>query len=179
MSQTVRRDMCHIVSGFTLTGRFGPGYTPTSMIYLDYAATAPLRPEVAERIRELTQQPLGNPSSLHRAGRKARMVLEHARERCARALGVKVEEILFCSGATEADNLAILGALTHFDSRWEHIVSSRVEHAAVFETVKRQEQLGRGVSWLSRGPRGTRLPRRTGAPTGAASRQFGFRHGGE
>lgn len=77
------------------------------------------------------------------------MVLEHARERCAEALGAKVEEIIFCSGATEADNLAILGTVTHGDTRQQHLVSSPIEHAAVFETVKRQEQLGRGVSWLS------------------------------
>ncbi|MCA9781294.1 MAG: aminotransferase class V-fold PLP-dependent enzyme [Candidatus Eremiobacteraeota bacterium] len=118
------------------------------MIYLDYAATAPLRPEIAERVHELGLQQLGNPSSLHRAGRKARMVMEHARERVAECLGAKVEEILFCSGATEADNLAILGAVSHADTRQQHLISSLVEHAAVYETVKRQEQLGRSVSWI-------------------------------
>lgn len=118
------------------------------MFYLDYAATAPLRPQINERIQELGAQELGNPSSLHRAGRQARMVLEHARERIAAALGARVEEILFCSGATEADNLAILGPLTHADTRCRHLLSSAIEHAAVYETVRRQELLGRGVSWL-------------------------------
>jgi cysteine desulfurase len=127
------------------------GNTPfnsTPVIYLDYAATAPVRPEIALRMQELSEQPLGNPSSLHRAGRKARMILELARERCAQLLGAKVEEILFCSGATEADNLAILGTVSHRDTKQQHLISSPVEHAAVYETVKRQEQLGRGVSWL-------------------------------
>jgi len=118
------------------------------MIYLDYAATAPLRPEIAERMLELNSTPLGNPSSLHRAGRKARMVLEGARERCASLLGAKVEEIVFCSGATEADNLAIVGSLSHADSTVRSLISSPVEHAAVHETVKRQEQLGKEVHWL-------------------------------
>jgi cysteine desulfurase len=124
------------------------------MIYLDYAATAPLRPTIAERIAQLNNQVLGNPSSLHRAGREARMVLEQARESCAVQLGAKVEEIVFCSGATEADNLAILGALTHGDTAQKHLITSHLEHAAVFETVKRQEQLGRFVHWLPVEPTG-------------------------
>ena len=118
------------------------------MIYLDYAATAPLRPQVAERLQTLITQPLGNPSSLHSAGKKARMLLEQARESCAESLGAKVEEILFCSGATEADNLAILGPLTHGDCPIDCLISSALEHAAVFATIKRQEQLGRKVLWL-------------------------------
>lgn len=118
------------------------------MIYLDYAATAPLRPEISRRVGELHSEALGNPSSLHRAGRRARMVLEQARERCAEQLGAKVEEIIFCSGATEADNLAILGSIHHADTRQQHLVTSDLEHAAVYETVQRQAQLGRGVTWL-------------------------------
>lgn len=118
------------------------------MIYLDYAATAPLRPQIAERIAKLASQPLGNPSSLHRSGKRARMVLEHARERIANALGAKVEEIIFCSGATEADNLAILGTLSHADTKQQHLISSPIEHAAVYETIHRQSQLGRTVTWL-------------------------------
>lgn len=124
------------------------------MIYLDYAATAPLRPHIARRLTELHTEPLGNPSSLHRAGRQARMVLEESRERCANLLGAKVEEILFCSGATEADNLAIVGSLTHSDTAQSDLISSPLEHAAVFETVGRQEQLGRPVSWLPVNPTG-------------------------
>lgn len=76
------------------------------------------------------------------------MVLEHARERCATSLNALVEEIVFCSGATEADNLAILGTLYHGDNKHQSLLCSPTEHAAVFETVRRQEQLGRQVSWL-------------------------------
>ena len=141
MSHILISDMAHIVNWITWE------YS-TLVIYLDYAATAPMRPEIAEKVHQLSLQELGNPSSLHRAGTKARMVLEHARERVADSLGAKVEEILFCSGATEADNLAILGAVNHSDTRQQHLISSQIEHAAVYETVKRQEQLGRGVDWL-------------------------------
>ena len=119
------------------------------MIYLDYAATAPLRPEIALRISELSSEPLGNPSSLHRAGRRARMILEQAREKCSDLLGAKVEEIVFCSGATEADNLAIQGVLTHGDSSCERIITSEMEHAAVFETVKRLQASNTPVTWLN------------------------------
>jgi cysteine desulfurase len=140
--------MAHTVKHFTLTTLRVRVYS-TPVIYLDYAATAPLRPEIAQRVNELNEQPLGNPSSLHRAGRRARMVLESARERCADSLGAKVEEVLFCSGATEADNLAILGTLTHVDTTQQHLISSPIEHAAVYETIKRQEQLGRSVTWLT------------------------------
>ena len=118
------------------------------MIYLDYAATAPVRPHIAERLAQLMSESMGNPSSLHRAGRRARMVLESAREKCASLLGAKVEEILFCSGATEADNLAIVGTLTHADTTHQHLISSQQEHAAVYETVVRQSQSGRKVDWL-------------------------------
>lgn len=118
------------------------------MTYLDYAATAPVRPEITRRLVELCEQPLGNPSSLHRAGRRARMVIEHARQRCAELLGAKVEEIVFCSGATEADNLALLGYTSHADCQHHRLIVSTIEHAAVFETAKRQEQLGRQVEWV-------------------------------
>lgn len=118
------------------------------MIYLDYAATAPVRPEIAQLAAGRLQEPLGNPSSLHRSGRRARILMEQAREKCARLLHAEVEEIVFCSGATEADNLAILGTLTHGDCRQQSLVSDRTEHAAVYETVHRQELSGREVTWI-------------------------------
>lgn len=118
------------------------------MIYLDYAATAPLRPAVAAALDELWRVPLGNPSSLHRAGRQARHHLEDARERCARALGAKVEEIVFCSGATEADNLALLGPLSHCDGRHRGLATSALEHAAVYETARKLEDTAHPVHWL-------------------------------
>lgn len=118
------------------------------MIYLDYAATAPLRPQIAELLSQPWLGTLGNPSSLHRAGRQARHLLEGARERCAEALGAKVEEIVFCSGATEADNLAILGPLQHGDNQHQGLITSALEHAAVFATAHKLSESGQPVRWL-------------------------------
>ncbi len=118
------------------------------MIYLDYAATAPFRPGIADTLNEIAREPLGNPSSLHRAGRKARFYLEEAREQCANLLGAKVEEIVFCSGATEADNLALRGTLSHSDIKHSGLITSSVEHAAVFETAQAMEEDGQAVSWM-------------------------------
>lgn len=118
------------------------------MIYLDYAATAPLRPLVIEAVNELCREHLGNASSLHSAGRKARYYLESARERCAKALGARVEEVVFCSGATEADNLAILGALSHPESGHRGLITSRLEHSAVFECVSLVEEMGQPVGLI-------------------------------
>lgn len=96
-------------------------------VYLDYAATAPLLPEVREWLAGSGFETAGNPSSLHRYGRQARMELEAARERCAAALGARVEEIVFTSGATESDNLALNAA-----GEGPMLVSA-IEHPAVLE----------------------------------------------
>ena len=128
------------------------------MIYLDYAATAPLRPEIAELLRQSAWRTLGNPSSLHRAGRQARHLLEDARERCSQALGAKVEEIVFCSGATEADNLAILGTLGHPEGRHQGLIASTVEHAAVYSVARKLEEQRQPVRWLKVDPNGQVAP---------------------
>ena len=80
-------------------------------LYLDSNATAPLRPEVREAFLAALERVRGNPSSLHRQGREARHLLDEARERVAAALAVHEEEIVFTSGGTESNNLAVLGAL--------------------------------------------------------------------
>jgi cysteine desulfurase len=118
------------------------------MLYLDYAATAPIRPEVVDAVIALSQETCGNPSSLHRAGRRARHHLESARESIASLLGARVEEIVFCSGATEADNLALLGSLYHSDSLLKGLVTSTLEHAAVYEPARKIQQRGIPVDWL-------------------------------
>ena len=86
------------------------GSNPTDPVYLDHAATTPIRPEVRAAILPLLDARFGNPSSAHRFGREARAALEEARERVAGALGARRREIVFTSGGTEADNLAVLGA---------------------------------------------------------------------
>ena len=101
-------------------------------VYLDYAATAPLLPEVRDWLTHSGFHSAGNPSSLHRYGRQARMELETARERCAAFLGARVEEIVFTSGATESDNLALTGTLEPGD----HFLVSAVEHPAILERAR-------------------------------------------
>jgi cysteine desulfurase len=79
-------------------------------IYLDHAATTPVRPEVRAAMEPFYGPQFGNPSSAHRWGRAARAALDEARERLAATLGARPDEVVFTSGGTEADNLAVLGA---------------------------------------------------------------------
>lgn len=105
-------------------------------IYLDHAATTPVRPQVARTYLEAGEH-IGNPSSLHSAGRDARRVLEEARELLAARLGAHPTEVLFTSGGTEADNLALMG-LWHgvsAASPRRGIVTSAVEHPAILDTA--------------------------------------------
>jgi cysteine desulfurase len=105
-------------------------------IYLDHAATTPVRPEVLEAMLPFFGPRFGNPSSMHRWGRDARTALDEARERVARCLGASADEICFTSGGTEADNIAILGAwrVRRTEGR-NAIVSSPIEHKAVLGAV--------------------------------------------
>lgn len=105
-------------------------------IYLDHAATTPVRPEVLEAMMPFFGPRFGNPSSMHRWGREARTALDEARERVARCLGASVDEIIFTSGGTEADNIAVLGAWRARRSEGRNaVVTSPVEHKAVLEAV--------------------------------------------
>jgi cysteine desulfurase len=106
-----------------------------SPIYLDHAATTPVRGEVFEAMEPFYGPRFGNPSSTHRWGREARAALDEARERVARCLGANTDEICFTSGGTESDNLAILGAWRARDKRRKVIVSTAIEHKAVLGAV--------------------------------------------
>lgn len=103
-------------------------------IYLDYAATTPLRKEVKEYMLEVMEGPFGNPSSTHSFGRKSRIVVEQARKYVAKALNCSGAEIIFTSGGTEADNAALL--LSVRDLGVTRIITSRVEHHAVLHAAE-------------------------------------------
>jgi cysteine desulfurase len=108
----------------------------TQPIYLDHAATTPVRPEVLEAMTPFYGPRFGNPSSLHRWGREARTALDEARERLANCLGARSDEVFFTSGGTEADNIAILGAWrARKDQGRNAIVSTPIEHKAVLSAV--------------------------------------------
>src|SRR5690242_20543994 len=105
-------------------------------IYLDHAATTPVRGEVLEAMAPFYGPRFGNPSSTHRWGREARTALDEARERVAACLGAAADEVCFTSGGTEADNLAILGGWRTLKSgRRNAIVTSPIEHKAVLASV--------------------------------------------
>src|SRR5262245_25231636 len=117
-------------------------------IYLDYAATAPLDPQVAAAIHECLTREFGNPSSLHAAGRRARALVEAARERVAAPVGAASDRILFTSGATESNNLALQGVLRRSRGRRVHLVTSRIEHKSVLDVARSLESQGVAVTYV-------------------------------
>jgi len=110
-------------------------------IYLDYNATTPTDPRVAEAMGPYLAGFFGNPSSTHRAGREARSVVDHARDQVAACLGCTADEVVFTSGGSEANNLAIRGLAEACGGG--HVVTSAVEHPAVLEVVRALERDGR------------------------------------
>ena len=112
------------------------------MKYFDYAATTPPHPDVIRTMAEIMETQFGNPSSIHGYGERADQLLRRARSGCAAAIGVKPEEIVFTSGATESNNLAIKGAALRYQSRGRHIITTATEHASVYESVMQLQQWG-------------------------------------
>lgn len=100
-------------------------------VYFDYNATTPLAPEVRDAMLPYLGEIYGNPSSLHHVGRQARALLDDARDRVAKVWACKPSEVVFTSGGTESNNLAIFGAARHFKNKGRHLVTSSVEHHAV------------------------------------------------
>ena len=118
-------------------------------IYLDYNATTPLHVEVLEAMLPFLKEVHGNPSSIHGFGQEARKGLEEAREKVAKLIGVSPGEIVFTSGGTEADNLAIQGVAFSQRHKGRHIITSSVEHHAVLRTCRYLEHEGFRVTYLA------------------------------
>src|SRR4030095_13792370 len=114
------------------------------MAYLDHAATTPMLPEALDAYVAAARM-IGNPSSLHAAGRGARRLVEESRERVAASLGARPSEVIFTSGGTEADNLALKGAFWSNPAR-PGVVTSAVEHSAVLDAVDWLGQAGAEVT---------------------------------
>lgn len=121
-------------------------------IYLDYAATTPTDPRVLERMLPYFSEHYGNPSSLHRLGQRARRAVETAREQVAAAIGAKPKEIIFTSGATEANNTALRAIAARYPGG--HLITSALEHAAVLKTAKALAASGYQLSVLAPDARG-------------------------
>ncbi len=105
-------------------------------IYLDHNATTPLRPEVLEAMLPYLHTHFGNPSSTHRTGRRAKQGLEEAREHLAACIRAKPAEVIFTSGGTESNNLALCGAVRAQSWSKTHIITTPVEHSSILETVQ-------------------------------------------
>lgn len=129
-------------------------------VYLDHAATTPLAPEVLEEMKPYLTEHYGNASSVHQLGRQARVTLEEARERVAACLGAEPSEIVFTSGGTEADNLAIKGVLGAAAEKDEPagVVTSAAEHEAVLTPTERLKKNGHPVEILTPGAHGAVTP---------------------
>ncbi|ACV58290.1 cysteine desulfurase family protein [Alicyclobacillus acidocaldarius] len=122
-------------------------------LYFDYAATAPVRPEVRERMAEWLDI-YGNPSSLHRMGMRAERALRHARDQVMQSLGARDGRLVFTGGGTEANNLAIYGVARAYANRGRHLVTTAIEHPAVREAMGDLEREGFDVSYVRPDHRG-------------------------
>ncbi len=119
-----------------------------SGIYLDYCATTPVHPEVRTAMLAALGDDFGNPSSMHWAGRRANELLSQARSEVAESIGASPQEIHFTSGATEADNLALLGVLRRYEPGKAHLITTAVEHHAILHAAAQLEKEGYAVTVL-------------------------------
>jgi cysteine desulfurase len=121
----------------------------TKQIYLDHAATTPIAPEVIDAMKPYFSEKFGNASSLHSFGQEAREAVENSRKIAAKFLNARPAEIIFTSGGTESDNLAIKGIAFANKSKGKHIITSKIEHPAILEPCKWLEQNGFKVTYLN------------------------------
>jgi cysteine desulfurase len=115
---------------------------------MDHSATTPVDPEVAKIMLSALTSSFGNPSSIHGYGQDARKLVENARKQVAALIGASGEEIVFTSGGTEADNMAIIGAIKSSPGKGRHIITSQIEHHAVLDTFKHLEKEGYEATYL-------------------------------
>jgi cysteine desulfurase len=119
-------------------------------IYMDHSATAPMAPQVLEAMLPYFSEKFGNASSLHSFGREAKEALEECREKVAGLLGADPEEVIFTSGGTESDNLALKGIAYRSREKGlgNHIITTAIEHPAILETCRKLENQGFSITYL-------------------------------
>ena len=127
-------------------------------IYLDYAASTPVDPRVWDRMRECSEETCANPSSTHAAGRLSNEIIAKAATQVAGLLNVDPKTLVWTSGATESDNLAIAGGARYRAHRGRHIVTMRTEHKAVTDVFDKLAKEGFEVTWVEPGPNGVLDP---------------------
>src|SRR3990172_2877443 len=121
---------------------------PAPPIYLDYNASTPIHPRVAALMRPLLDGPYANPSAIHSGGRAAHVLVERARAQVADLLGCGPDEIVFTSGGSEADNLALKGVFFALKGRGDHIITTAVEHPAILEPLRFLEPFAAPVTLI-------------------------------
>ncbi len=117
-------------------------------VYLDHAATSPMNPMVIEEMTSVMNETFGNPSSIHSFGRASRHLVDNARTLIAQSINGDYNDIIFTSGGTEADNLAVIGAAQANKSKGKHIITTQIEHHAVLHACKYLESQGFEVTYL-------------------------------
>ena len=116
--------------------------------YFDNSATTRVHPEVADTIHKVMLEEYGNPSSMHKKGMEAEMIVRNARETIASTLKVDDRCILFTSGGTESDNMALIGCCDAYKRQGKHIITTKIEHPAILDTCKYLEENGYEVTYL-------------------------------
>ncbi len=117
-------------------------------IYLDYAATTPVHPEALQAMTPFFSHSFGNPSAIYSYGQEARAAVDEARVRLAALIGCRADEITYTSGGTEADNMALSGALIANEKKGNHVITCAIEHHAILETCRQLEKRGYSVTYL-------------------------------
>jgi cysteine desulfurase len=123
-------------------------------VYLDHNATTPVHPEVLEILIESLREDFGNPSSVHRYGRKTRVLVDEARDQVAALIGAPAASIVFCSGGTEANNTILKGVMAANRNQGCHLVTSGIEHSAILDTCAYLEQQGFDITYVPVDERG-------------------------
>ena len=118
------------------------------MIYLDYSATTPVSYDVLESYNKATRDYIGNPNSLHSLGVKSKALLNSATRQIAELLDVLPSELIYTSGATESNNLALIGYALRHKSRGNHIITTKLEHPSIYSILNYLETLGFQVSYV-------------------------------
>jgi len=124
------------------------------MIYLDYSATTPVSYDVLESYNKATRDYIGNPNSLHSLGVKSKALLNSATHQIAQCLNINTDEIIYTSGATEANNMALIGVANFYKNRGNHIILSKLEHPSMYAIASYLEKEGFKISYVNNNEEG-------------------------
>ena len=118
------------------------------MVYLDYSATTPANKEVVDAFSKVSLDFIGNPNSLHKLGVEAKNLMDAATKQVADLFNVKASEVIFTSGASESNNLAIMGTVFKYPNRGKHIITTKLEHSSVLECINYLESIGYIIDYV-------------------------------